>query len=89
MRSAVVGKSATLAVGTILIFINSVVQPTTASSSSSSSSSSSQLHRDDAYYPAGTFNPLVSNAMYWRDAKNVLTDLSQFESLAVKYEHCV
>ena len=58
--------------------------------SSVTSSNQYQQHRDDAYYPSGTYNPLIqSQKMYWRDAINVLEDLGLFESLAVKFESCV
>jgi hypothetical protein len=80
MRNIAIGKTALLAVFIITLVLGSVVRLAKASSSS---------HRDDAYYPAGTSNPLVSNSMYWRDGKNILEDLDHFESLSVKYERCV
>ena len=45
--------------------------------------------KDSSYYPPGVVNPNTLNAMYWRDAENVMEDLDQFESLYVKYHGCV
>ena len=44
--------------------------------------------KDDSYYPAGTENPNVQNAMYWHDAANVLQDLDQFSELYVQFHSC-
>jgi hypothetical protein len=43
--------------------------------------------KDDSYYVIGTGNPNVDETMYWKDAENVLQDLSQFSSLYVRYHH--
>jgi hypothetical protein len=45
-------------------------------------------YKDDSYYPKGVTNPNTKNAMYWRDARNVLQDISQFQSLSIKYHSC-
>jgi hypothetical protein len=82
MKNSTVGRIAPIAAYIIILYIGSIVQRAAATTSSTT-------HRDDAYYPTGTYNPLVTNSMYWRDAQNVLEDLSQFESLSIKYEGCV
>lgn len=43
--------------------------------------------KDDSYYVSGTGNPNVYEAMYWKDAENVLQDLSKFSALYVKYHN--
>jgi hypothetical protein len=43
--------------------------------------------KDDSYYVAGTGNPNVNEPMYWKDAENVLQDLSKFSALYVRYHH--
>jgi hypothetical protein len=48
----------------------------------------SQASKDDSYYIAGTGNPNVNEEMYWKDAENVLQDLSKFSALYVQYHHC-
>jgi hypothetical protein len=35
----------------------------------------------------GTGNPNVNEPMYWKDAENVLQDLSKFSALYVRYHH--
>lgn len=44
--------------------------------------------KDDSYYMAGSGNPNVNQKMYWKDAENVLQDLSQFKALYVEFSHC-
>lgn len=44
--------------------------------------------KDDSYYMPGSGNPNVREKMYWKDADNVLQDLSQFSALYVQYSHC-
>lgn len=44
--------------------------------------------KDDSYYVLGTGNPNVNEKMYWKDAENVLQDLSQFSALYVRFHHC-
>ena len=48
-----------------------------------------KAEKDTNYYRPGFVNPNTLNAMYWEDAKNVLQDLDQFESLHVMYHGCV
>lgn len=44
--------------------------------------------KDDSYYIPGTGNPNVNEDMYWKDAENVLQDLSQFSALYVRFHKC-
>lgn len=44
--------------------------------------------KDDSYYKPGSGNPNVYQKMYWKDADNVLEDLSQFQTLYVEFQHC-
>ena len=44
--------------------------------------------KDNAYYPNGITNPNIKRQMYWHDASNVLTDLSQFSELYVQFHAC-
>lgn len=44
---------------------------------------------DTDYYFPSFVNPNTNNEMYWKDSINVLQDLGQFESLHIKYHHCV
>jgi hypothetical protein len=48
---------------------------------------SASADKDDSYYVAGTGNPNVNEPMYWKDAENVLQDLSKFSALYVRYHH--
>jgi hypothetical protein len=48
---------------------------------------SAYADKDDSYYVAGTGNPNVNEPMYWKDAENVLQDLSKFSALYVRYHH--
>lgn len=50
--------------------------------------SSLEAAKDDSYYIAGTGNPNTHESMYWKDAENVLQDLSQFSSLYVEFHQC-
>ena len=45
--------------------------------------------KDSDYYYPGFTNPNTENKMYWKDSINVLQDLDQFETLYIKYHHCV
>lgn len=45
-------------------------------------------NKDSNYYPWGA-NPNNKFRMYWKDSMNVLQDLSQFQSLYIKYHGCV
>ena len=45
-------------------------------------------YKDDSYYMAGSGNPNVNEKMYWKDAENVLQDLSSFKSLYVEFHNC-
>lgn len=47
-----------------------------------------QADKDDSYYMAGQGNPNVNSRMYWKDAENILQDLSKFKALYVQYSHC-
>ena len=47
-----------------------------------------KAYKDDSYYMPGKANPNVYEKMYWKDADNVLQDLSQFKALYVQYSHC-
>lgn len=47
-----------------------------------------QGYKDDSYYMTGSGNPNVNEKMYWKDAENVLQDLSKFKSLYVEFSHC-
>lgn len=44
--------------------------------------------KDSNYYPNGYSNPNIDEEMYWRDASNVLDDLSQFSKLYVTFHQC-
>lgn len=44
--------------------------------------------KDDSYYMAGSGNPNVNEKMYWKDADNILQDLSKFKALYVDYSGC-
>lgn len=48
----------------------------------------SHAEKDDSYYMAGSGNPNVKSKMYWKDADNVLQDLSSFSSLYVQFHDC-
>ena len=43
---------------------------------------------DDTYYPGNVHNILVQQDQYYKDAINVLEDLSAFQSLFVEYHSC-
>eukprot|EP00980_Cylindrotheca_fusiformis_P010765 scaffold2435_cov121-Cylindrotheca_fusiformis.AAC.5 len=45
--------------------------------------------KDISYYDANHGNPNVDLPMYWKDAENVLDDLSQFSSLHIQFHQCV
>jgi hypothetical protein len=45
--------------------------------------------KDDSYYNANSGNPNTQYKMYWKDAENVLQDLTQFSSLYVHFHSCV
>jgi hypothetical protein len=45
--------------------------------------------KDGDYYQPGLMNPNTQNAMYWKDSKKILEDLSQFEALYISYHNCV
>lgn len=46
--------------------------------------------KDTHEYPYTDFqNPNVAYKMYWRDSQNIISDLSSFQSLSVKYHSCV
>lgn len=49
---------------------------------------SSVAYKDDSYYVAGTGNPNIQETMYWKDAENILQDLSKFQYLYVQFHHC-
>jgi hypothetical protein len=44
--------------------------------------------KDISYYNANHGNPNVDLKMYWKDAENILDDLSQFSSLHVQFHSC-
>ena len=44
--------------------------------------------KDAHYFTPGTSNPNLNEAMYWRDAINVLQDLNQFQYLYVSFHSC-
>jgi hypothetical protein len=44
--------------------------------------------KDSNWYQYGK-NPNTKFSMYWKDAQNVLQDLSKFRSLHIKYHGCV
>ena len=44
--------------------------------------------KDSGYYGDGKSNPNENNSHYWKEAKNVLQDLDQFDALYVKYHNC-
>ena len=44
--------------------------------------------KDSGYYGDGKQNPNKKNSHYWKEAKNVLQDLDQFDALYVKYHNC-
>ena len=44
--------------------------------------------KDDSYYITGTGNPNVNEKLYWKDAENVLQDLSEFSALYVTFDSC-
>lgn len=50
--------------------------------------STTSADKDDSYYIAGTGNPNTKESMYWKDAENVLQDLSKFSSLHVEFHQC-
>ena len=45
-------------------------------------------YKDDSYYMAGKSNPNIKQKMYWKDAENVLQDLSKFKALYVQFSGC-
>lgn len=45
--------------------------------------------KDTSYYNANHGNPNVDLKMYWKDAENILDDLSEFQSLHVEFHSCV
>ena len=45
--------------------------------------------KDDSYYNANSGNPNVDLKMYWKDAENVMQDLSKFSALFVEFHTCV
>ena len=45
--------------------------------------------KDTNFYYPGFVNPNVENEMYWKDAVNVLQDLSQFSALYIQHHGCV
>lgn len=47
-----------------------------------------QGYKDDSYYNGGSGNPNVDSTMYWKDAKNVLQDISRFSGLYVQFHSC-
>lgn len=47
-----------------------------------------QCDKDDSYYKPGSGNPNTNQKMYWKDAENVLQDISKFETLYVEFQHC-
>jgi hypothetical protein len=47
-----------------------------------------QADKDDSYYMAGSGNPNVDLKMYWKDADNILADLSNFTALYVEFHSC-
>ena len=51
-------------------------------------STNTHAYKDDSYYMAGSGNPNTHEKMYWKDADNVLQDLSQFKSLYVQFHNC-
>jgi hypothetical protein len=44
--------------------------------------------KDDSFYAAGVQNPNVELAMYWKEPRNVLQDLSKFSKLYVQFHSC-
>lgn len=53
-----------------------------------SSTSLVASYKDDSYYKPGSGNPNVNQKMYWKDAENILQDISKFETLYVEFQHC-
>lgn len=47
-----------------------------------------EASKDDSYYKAGSGNPNIYQKMYWKDADNILQDLSKFQTLYVQFQHC-
>jgi hypothetical protein len=45
-------------------------------------------NKDNNYYANGIASPYQNEKMYWGAGKDVLEDLSQFESLYVTYHNC-
>ena len=44
--------------------------------------------KDTEYYRPGVSNPNVKYDMYWKEAKNVIQDLSKFSKLYIKFHNC-
>jgi hypothetical protein len=44
--------------------------------------------KDGNYYPSGMKNPNVNEKMYWRNAHDVIEDISSFDALYVKFHSC-
>jgi hypothetical protein len=44
--------------------------------------------KDGSYYPSGMRNPNVNEKMYWRNAQDVIDDISSFDALYVKFHSC-
>jgi hypothetical protein len=44
--------------------------------------------KDGNYYPSGMKNPNVNEKMYWRNAYDVIDDISSFDALYVKFHSC-
>jgi hypothetical protein len=44
--------------------------------------------QDTNYFAPGTSNPNIKNDHYYRDAINVIQDLSKFKALYVKFHSC-
>jgi hypothetical protein len=70
-------------VNTLLLPVVAVVVLT-----ATTSTTTVQAYKDDSYYMPGSGNPNVKEKMYWKDADNVLQDLSKFSELYVQYSHC-
>jgi hypothetical protein len=74
MISSFIGK---IPVATLLILLLAAV-----------SSPVTTANKDGNYYPSGMKNPNVNEKMYWRNAYDVIDDISSFDALYVKFHSC-
>ena len=45
-------------------------------------------NKDTTFYPNGMTNPNVNEKMYWEDARGVVADIDQFDTLYVTHHGC-